>query len=150
MQQIAFLTKKTNCHTTIYAVFALVVSTAFFFAGVVGIMRSARLGNIGLEVTCILIGAVFGLLALWVFWVMRHEIIGLEVDEQGRIEIVSQWRGLRHNVQPISRLFTFGCIRFGAPNDGRMDYVVVNTSDGIVAIPTELYDRINPKVPESN
>ena len=144
MHTIEFLTAKTNRYTTFYCVFAIIVSGAFLVVGSLPIVRGHRFD--GLEVAGVLIGIVFGLLASWNCWAMRNEVIGLEVNSGSDFNLLRPSGQMQRNVQITSRLFTFGCIRFGAPNDaGRLDYSVVRTSVGTVAIPVELYNKAKPR-----
>lgn len=139
MHTIDFLTEKTNRHTKFYCVFAVIVSAGFLFAGMQSIIRSG--GVDGLDIASVVIGIVCGPLAIWNIWAMTHEVVGLEGTE-GSLNLLRPSGQIQRNVQLSRRLFTFGCIRFGTPNDaGRMDYSVFHTSVGRIAIPVELYNK---------
>jgi len=141
MHTIGFLTEKTNRYTTFYCLFGIIMSAVLLVLGVRWIIpRDGLDGWPG--VVLAVFGIVIGLSSSWNLWVMRNEVIGLELDRNNGFTLLRPSGQMQRNVQLTSRLFTFGCIRFGVPNDaGRIDYVVVRTSVGTVAIPVQLYNK---------
>ena len=142
MHTIEFLTEKTNRYTRFYCLLGIVVAPYIAFLGVRWIISADGLDALA-GVAGVVIGILITLSTSWNLWVMMNEVIGVEVDGESNITLLRPSGQMQRNVQLGSRLFTFGCIRFGAPNDlGRLDYALVRTSVGAVAIPVELLNKV--------